>query len=122
MKVHSEAAHVDEACCRKEIRFVTEPWQDALEEQVEGEIRFDPTSKVLYSTDASMYQIEPIGVVYPRHADDVARTIRIAYEHGVPVTPRGPRSRWDWDRIRSNPTGHPDHATSKRRHWASWES
>lgn len=64
-------------------------WQESLEQQIEGEVRFDPTSKVLYSTDASMYQIEPLGVVYPRHAKDVATTIRIACENGVSVTPRG---------------------------------
>jgi FAD/FMN-containing dehydrogenase/Fe-S oxidoreductase len=65
------------------------PWQRALKERIDGEVRFDPTSKILYSTDASMYQIEPVGVVYPQHADDVAETIRVAYEFGIPVTPRG---------------------------------
>ena len=38
-----------------------------LSEQIEGEVRFDPYSKVLYSTDASLYQIEPIGVVGRGH-------------------------------------------------------
>ena len=63
--------------------------QEQLTQQIEGETRFDEAAKVLYSTDASIYQIEPLGVVYPKHAKDVARIIRIAYENGVPVTPRG---------------------------------
>ena len=65
------------------------PWQQDLENQVEGEVRFDETAKALYSTDASMYQIKPLGVVYPKHAQDVSRIIRLAYEQGIPVTPRG---------------------------------
>ncbi len=60
-----------------------------LERVVEGEVRFDKYTRVLYSTDASIYQIEPIGVVLPRHADDVIATVEVAYRHGVPVLPRG---------------------------------
>jgi FAD/FMN-containing dehydrogenase/Fe-S oxidoreductase len=61
----------------------------ALQESVEGEVRFDPYSRTLYSTDASIYQILPIGVVIPRGAEDIAATLRIAHEQGVPVLPRG---------------------------------
>lgn len=61
----------------------------ALEERVEGEVRFDDTSRILYSTDASMYQITPIGVVLPRHAQDVVETVRLAAERRVPLLPRG---------------------------------
>ncbi|MFQ5340590.1 MAG: FAD-binding and (Fe-S)-binding domain-containing protein [Anaerolineae bacterium] len=60
-----------------------------LERVVEGEVRFDRYSRILYSTDASIYQIEPIGVVLPRHAEDVIATLEVAYRHGVPVLPRG---------------------------------
>ncbi len=60
-----------------------------LQKQVAGEVRFDAFSKMLYSTDASMYQIEPLGVVIPRHADDVVAALTVAREHGVPVLPRG---------------------------------
>ena len=42
-----------------------------LEKRLEGEVRFDRYSRLLYSTDASMYEIEPIGVVLPRHKRDV---------------------------------------------------
>ncbi|MEE9147554.1 MAG: FAD-binding and (Fe-S)-binding domain-containing protein, partial [Candidatus Tectomicrobia bacterium] len=60
-----------------------------LQKQIAGEVRFDAFSKMLYSTDASMYQIEPLGVVIPRHADDVVAALTVAREHGVPVLPRG---------------------------------
>ncbi|MBI3129066.1 MAG: FAD-binding protein [Candidatus Tectomicrobia bacterium] len=60
-----------------------------LEGTLEGEVRFDPYSRALYSTDASMYQIDPIGVVIPRSAEDVQKTVRIAAGHGAAVLPRG---------------------------------
>ncbi len=60
-----------------------------LEAAVHGEVRFDRVSRALYSTDASVYQIEPLGVVLPKSAEAVVRTIEIAARHGVPVTPRG---------------------------------
>jgi FAD/FMN-containing dehydrogenase/Fe-S oxidoreductase len=44
---------------------------------------------MLYSTDASLYQVEPAGVFIPRTAEDVATAVRIAAEEGVPVLPRG---------------------------------
>jgi FAD/FMN-containing dehydrogenase/Fe-S oxidoreductase len=62
---------------------------DELRTLVEGEARFDPYSKVLYSTDASIYQIEPIGVVIPKHRGDVQRTVQFAARHKLPVLPRG---------------------------------
>ncbi len=63
--------------------------QQLLSEQIEGEVRFDLYSKALYSTDASLYQIEPIGVVIPLHKTDILRTIQICYDQNVPVLPRG---------------------------------
>jgi FAD/FMN-containing dehydrogenase/Fe-S oxidoreductase len=60
-----------------------------LQQRLAGEVRFDAVSKMLYSTDASIYQIEPLGVVMPRHAEDVIAAVTIAREHGVPVLPRG---------------------------------
>ena len=49
----------------------------------------DPVSRGLYSTDASVYQFSPIGVVTPRTEEDVATVLRIARQHRVPVLPRG---------------------------------
>ena len=56
---------------------------------VEGEVRFDPMTRALYSTDASIYQVEPIGVVLPRSEEDVIAVVETAAHHGVPVLPRG---------------------------------
>src|SRR5215467_2999556 len=60
-----------------------------LTKRLEGDVYFDHTSRLLYSTDASMYQIEPIGVVVPRHKGDVQAVIEIANRFNVPVLPRG---------------------------------
>jgi FAD/FMN-containing dehydrogenase/Fe-S oxidoreductase len=60
-----------------------------LRREVEGEVLFDVYSRGRYSTDASIYQIEPIGVVVPRHQRDIAATMQIAAEAGVTVLPRG---------------------------------
>jgi FAD/FMN-containing dehydrogenase/Fe-S oxidoreductase len=51
--------------------------------------RFDPYSLVLYSTDASNHQVEPLGVVFPRDTDDVAAVLTKASELRLPVLPRG---------------------------------
>ena len=56
---------------------------------VDGEVRFDKMSRVLYSTDASIYQIEPVGVVIPRSTEDVIAVVEAANRYGVPVLPRG---------------------------------
>ena len=60
-----------------------------LAQQVSGETRFDAVSRVLYSTDASVYQIQPLGVVLPRSTDDIVQVVRICGRHGVPITARG---------------------------------
>jgi len=60
-----------------------------LRRHVAGEVRFDDTSRRLYSTDASHYQVQPLGVVVPRTTDDLAVTVQIAAELGVPITARG---------------------------------
>src|ERR1035437_6141975 len=60
-----------------------------LKKALRGEVRFDAYSRTLYSTDASIFQIEPIGVVIPRDAEDAARAMEITNERGVPILPRG---------------------------------
>ena len=60
-----------------------------LRREIEGEVWFDPASRGRYSTDASIYQIEPIGVVAPRTAGDIAQAIAICREAGAPILPRG---------------------------------
>src|SRR5215472_14235036 len=63
--------------------------EESLAAVVSGEVRFDGYTRHLYSRDASMYAIEPTGVVFPRDADDVAAVVSVAGEAGVPVLPRG---------------------------------
>jgi FAD/FMN-containing dehydrogenase/Fe-S oxidoreductase len=60
-----------------------------LSRALEGDVRFDQMTRLLYSTDASSYQIEPVGVVLPKHAADVVAAHEIAARHGVPLLPRG---------------------------------
>ncbi|HYM30245.1 MAG TPA: FAD-binding and (Fe-S)-binding domain-containing protein, partial [Candidatus Cybelea sp.] len=60
-----------------------------LRRELKGEVLFDAFSRGRYSTDASIYQIEPIGVVVPRESEDIARAVQIAVEEGIPVLPRG---------------------------------
>ena len=60
-----------------------------LKKRIAGELRFDAYSRLLYSTDASIYQIEPIGVVVPRDKGDVQAAIEIANKMNVSILPRG---------------------------------
>jgi FAD/FMN-containing dehydrogenase/Fe-S oxidoreductase len=60
-----------------------------LGREIRGEVMFDAFSRGRYATDASIYQIEPLGVVVPRDREDAAVAIAIAREAGVPVLPRG---------------------------------
>jgi len=60
-----------------------------LRREVDGEVLFDAATRGRYSTDASIYQVEPIGVVVPRSAEAARTALAIAVEAGVPVLPRG---------------------------------
>ncbi|MEA2583020.1 MAG: hypothetical protein QOF33_1105 [Thermomicrobiales bacterium] len=60
-----------------------------LSARLAGEVRFDHTARMLYSTDASNYQIEPVGVVMPKSLDDAQAAVELASSHGVPILPRG---------------------------------
>ena len=62
-----------------------------LESAIEGEVRFDPISRALYSTDASVYQIQPLGVVVVKSRDDVVRTVTICAQAPLPADDEGRR-------------------------------
>ena len=66
---------------------------DALEarlrRELTGDVLFDAWNRGRYSTDASIYQIEPLGVVVPRTADEAVRAAEAAVAAGVPILPRG---------------------------------
>jgi FAD/FMN-containing dehydrogenase/Fe-S oxidoreductase len=60
-----------------------------LKAEQTGEVRFDAFTRGRYATDASHYQIMPLGVVVPRSAADAAGALAVCRSEGVPVTPRG---------------------------------
>ena len=60
-----------------------------LRRRLEGDVRFDAGSRALYATDGSNYRQVPIGVVVPRHADDVVAAIELCRHFEAPVLPRG---------------------------------
>ncbi len=60
-----------------------------LSRAMRGQVRFDAFTRGRYSTDASIYQVEPIGVAVPQDAEDVEAVIALAREEGFPVLPRG---------------------------------
>ncbi len=67
----------------------TNPLAIRLKKELQGEVLFDDFSRGRYSTDASIYQIMPIGVVVPKNEEDVQITLQIAKDAGIPVLPRG---------------------------------
>jgi FAD/FMN-containing dehydrogenase/Fe-S oxidoreductase len=62
---------------------------ERLARETRAEVYFDRGMRGLYATDASLYQIEPLGVVVPRTVADVVRAMELAAAEGVPVLPRG---------------------------------
>lgn len=62
---------------------------EQLARRISGEVRFDTGSRAAYSADASNYRQVPIGVVIPRSIEDIAATLDICRELGVPILPRG---------------------------------
>ncbi|MBT5032857.1 MAG: FAD-binding protein [Proteobacteria bacterium] len=60
-----------------------------LTKELQGEVLFDKFSRGRYSTDASIYQIQPHGVVVPASDNDVVMAVQIAADEGIPVLPRG---------------------------------
>ena len=80
---------VPERRIRSQFAVTASALQRDLEREIAGEVRFDRVSRALYSTDASVYQIEPLGVVAVRSPEDVVAAVRIAGRHGVSITARG---------------------------------
>jgi len=60
-----------------------------LRRDLDAEVLFDAASRGRYSTDASIYQLQPIGVVLPRTEEAARTAIAIAVDEGVPILPRG---------------------------------
>ncbi len=65
--------------------------RDALERmarRIEGDVRADDVTRALYSTDASIYELVPVGVAMPRSRNDVLAIVDVCREAGIPITPR----------------------------------
>ncbi|NIC00826.1 FAD-binding and (Fe-S)-binding domain-containing protein [Halobacterium sp. R2-5] len=60
-----------------------------LEARVDGDVRFDTYTRQMYATDASAYEVTPIGVVFPADTDDVAAVVEYCADNEIPVLPRG---------------------------------
>ncbi len=60
-----------------------------LRAAIAGDVHFDGASRAMHATDASVYQIIPLGVVTPRNRDDVVQIVRICRQRGISITARG---------------------------------
>src|SRR5262249_28933251 len=63
--------------------------RDDLKGLIKGELFIDELSRALYSTDASIFQVQPLAVAVPRDEEDVQALARYAVEHQVSLVPRG---------------------------------
>jgi FAD/FMN-containing dehydrogenase/Fe-S oxidoreductase len=63
--------------------------RDDLKGFFRGELHFDEVTRILYSTDASIFQVKPLGVAMPRDEEDLQALVRYAYEHRLPLVARG---------------------------------
>src|SRR5580765_4612099 len=68
---------------------MTSAQQQSLFTASNCEVAFDDLTRQLYATDASIYQIEPIAVAFPRDIRQARAVIEAAGQAGIPVTPRG---------------------------------
>ncbi len=57
--------------------------------ELPADVLVDRPSRLLFATDASLYEMEPVAVVFPRSAEDAAAAVNVARARGVPVLPRG---------------------------------
>ncbi len=60
-----------------------------LKWKIQGEVRFDERARALYATDASLYEIKPLGVVLPKTLEDIQVVVEIANKYHLPLLPRG---------------------------------
>ncbi|HEX3146974.1 MAG TPA: FAD-linked oxidase C-terminal domain-containing protein [Gemmataceae bacterium] len=63
--------------------------RDDLRRDFRGELHVDAVTRTLYSTDASIFQVEPLAVAVPRDEDDLRTLVRYAHERSIPLVPRG---------------------------------
>ena len=89
---HAHRAREPSAASRHRRCRPTKParrWRGACAAETQGEVLFDAASRGRYATDASIYQIMPVGVLVPKTERDIATAIDIARDLKVPVLARG---------------------------------
>jgi FAD/FMN-containing dehydrogenase/Fe-S oxidoreductase len=69
--------------------MIDTPLEKQLRKDIEGEIHFDSLHKKIYSVDASIYEIEPLGIVIPKNKHALRKALQIASENNVPIIARG---------------------------------
>jgi len=67
---------------------VTKKDLEVLAASLEGEVRIDRASRLMYATDASIYREEPLAVVFPRHREDLKKLLSYAFSHHTGIIPR----------------------------------
>lgn len=60
-----------------------------LRDQIQGDIHFDPITRRVYSVDASIFEVEPLGVVIPKTKKDLIKAVRLISSYNIPMTVRG---------------------------------
>lgn len=60
-----------------------------LRESIEGEVHFDPITRHVYSVDASIFEIVPVGIAIPKNRQDLLNIVQIASQYRIPLIPRG---------------------------------
>ncbi|MEK7795361.1 MAG: FAD-binding oxidoreductase, partial [Candidatus Hydrogenedentota bacterium] len=68
---------------------LTHAQRQSLERELPRAVRFDDLTRQLYATDASIYQVEPLAVAFPKSPDDTSKLVRACGEAGVPLISRG---------------------------------
>ena len=69
-------------------KFTNPDYFNEIEKNIKN-VTFDNLTRVLYSSDASIYQIMPIGVIFPHNIDEVIAAVEINKKYSVPILPRG---------------------------------
>src|SRR5215208_3106140 len=88
-KMNSRMFHMRETSGRIHPMSLSPEFINELKVHFTGDIRNDLASRILYSTDASIYQIEPQGVVIPKTQDDLQAAVELAAKYKIPILPRG---------------------------------
>lgn len=61
---------------------------DILKKEMDGELSYDDSSRLIYATDASAYREEPLAVCFPKNKEDIKKLIRFARENKTSIIPR----------------------------------